>query len=125
MFRSAHVKMRNVKSVYIISLALFQYVFHFPNHDLFICPFHQFVPYVYRGGSRIISYGGAHLKKLRRTEGGAKILGVFRVKNHNFTPKIIFFSNFRGGARRVRPPPPGSAPGIHRGCIKAYPLHII
>ena len=26
--------------------------------------------------------GGAHLKKLRRAEGGAKIVGVFRVKNH-------------------------------------------
>ena len=26
---------------------------------------------------------GAHLKKLRRAEGGAKIVGVFRVKNHD------------------------------------------
>ena len=40
---------------------------------------------------------GAHLKKLRRAEGGARIFGVFRVKNH-------IFSNFRGSARRVRPP---------------------
>ena len=75
--------------------------------------------------------GGAHLKKLRRAEGGAKIFGVFRVKNHDFTPKnLIFpilggareifgvfhvknhvlrqknhiFTNFRGGARRVHPP---------------------
>ena len=83
---------------------------------------------------------GAHLKKLRRVEGGANMFGVFRVKNHDFTPKnhIIsiaeggtkifgvsrvknhdftptnhFFSNFRGGARRVRPPPPGSAPGFY------------
>ena len=75
--------------------------------------------------------GGAHLKKLRRAEGGAEIFGVFRMKNHDFTPKnLIFsncggrrenfwvfcvknhdftpknhiFSNFRGGARRVRPP---------------------
>jgi hypothetical protein len=32
--------------------------------------------------------GGAHLKKLRRAEGGAKIFGIFRVKNHDFTPKI-------------------------------------
>jgi hypothetical protein len=76
--------------------------------------------------------GGAHLKKLRRAEGGAKILGVFPVKNHYFTPKNHMFSNcegrrencwcisckksrfypkkikkksnFRGGARRVRPP---------------------
>ena len=47
---------------------------------------------------------GAQLKKLRRTKGGAKILGVFRVKNHDFTPKNHIFSNFRGGARRVRPP---------------------
>jgi hypothetical protein len=29
--------------------------------------------------------GGAHLKKLRRAEGDAEILGVFRVKNHDFT----------------------------------------
>ena len=93
-----------------------------------------------RGGSRISSYGGgAHLKKLRRAEGGAEIFGVFRVKNHDFTPKnLIFyncggrrenfwvfcvknhdftpknhiFSNFRGGARRVRPPPPWIRPWI-------------
>ena len=38
-------------------------------------------------------------------------MGVFRVKNHDFTPKNHIFSNFRGRARRVRPPP-GSAPGI-------------
>ena len=51
-----------------------------------------------------------HVKKLRRAEGGAKIFGVFRVKNHDFTPKNLIFSNFRGGTRRVRPPP-GTAPG--------------
>jgi hypothetical protein len=32
-----------------------------------------------------------HLKKLRRAEGGAKIFGVFRVKNHDFTQKILIF----------------------------------
>ena len=76
--------------------------------------------------------GGAHLKILRRAEGGAKIFGVFRVKNHDFTPKnhifpilggareifgifhvknhdftpkkIIFFPILGGGPRRVRPP---------------------
>jgi hypothetical protein len=76
--------------------------------------------------------GGAHLKKLRRAEGGANIFGVFRVKNHDFTPqnhifpilgegarnfwgisceksrfyakKIIFIPILGGGARRVRPP---------------------
>ena len=46
--------------------------------------------------------GEGHLKQSRRAEGGAKIVGVFRVKNHDFTTKkIIFvFSNFRG-ARHV------------------------
>ena len=44
-------------------------------------------------------------------EGGANIFGVFRVKNHDFTPKYLFFSNFRGGAGCAPPPPPVSAPG--------------
>ena len=36
--------------------------------------------------------GGAYLNKLCGAEGGAKIVGVFRVKNHDFTPKNhIFF----------------------------------
>ena len=39
--------------------------------------------------------------------------GVFRMKNHDFTPKNHIFSNLGGGgggARRVcPPPPPGSA----------------
>jgi hypothetical protein len=49
---------------------------------------------------------GAHLKKLHRAEGSVKIVGVFRVKNHDFTPKNHIFSNFRGGGgtRRVRLP---------------------
>ena len=51
--------------------------------------------------------GGAHLKKLRLAEGGAKIFGVFRVKNHDFTPKNHMYSNFRGA-----PGAPGSAPGL-------------
>ena len=83
--------------------------------------------------------GGAHLKKLRRAEGGANMFGVFRVKNHDSTPKnhIIsncgggrenfwsisceksrfyanksyFFSNFNG-ERAPGAPPPGSAPGF-------------
>ena len=54
--------------------------------------------------------GGAHLKKLRRAEGGAKNFGVFRVKNHDFTPKFHIFSNFRGSA--VRAPPPLDPPLI-------------
>jgi hypothetical protein len=34
---------------------------------------------------------GEHFKKLCRAEEGAKMFGVFRVKNHDFTPKNIFF----------------------------------
>ena len=40
---------------------------------------------------------GAHLKNSRRAEGGAKIFGVFRVKNHDFMQKNHIFSNFSGG----------------------------
>jgi hypothetical protein len=39
---------------------------------------------------------GAHLKQLRRAEGGAKIFRVFRVKNHDFTQKNLTFSNCGG-----------------------------
>ena len=49
---------------------------------------------------------GAHLKKILRAEGGAKILVVFRVKNHDFTPKNHIFSNFRGGGCAPGAPPP-------------------
>ena len=42
---------------------------------------------------------GAHLKKLRRVEGGAKTFGVFRVKNHDFTPKKSYFFQLRREAR--------------------------
>jgi hypothetical protein len=38
---------------------------------------------------------GAHLKKLRRAEGGAKIVGVFRMKNQDFTPKNHIFFQLR------------------------------
>jgi hypothetical protein len=37
---------------------------------------------------------GAHLKKLLRAEGGAKIVGGFRVKNHDFTTKKSYFFSF-------------------------------
>ena len=55
-------------------------------------------------GFQVGGEGGAYLKQLRRAEGGAKNFGVFRVKNHDFTPKNHIFSNFRGGARLVRHP---------------------
>jgi hypothetical protein len=43
-------------------------------------------------------------------EGGAKIIGVFRVKNHDFTPKNHIFSNFRGARTGCAPPPPLDPP---------------
>ena len=96
----------------------------------------------FQGRIQDFKLGGAHLKKLRRAEGGAKLLGYFvwkitilRQKIILFSiaeggakilgyfvwkitilrQKIIFFSNFRGGARRVRPPPPESAPAFVQG----------
>ena len=54
---------------------------------------------------------GAYLTKLRRAKGGAKIVKVFPVENHDLTPKNHIFSNFRGG-RRAGAPPPGSAPAM-------------
>ena len=47
---------------------------------------------------------------------GAKIVGVFRVKNHDFTPKNLIFSNFRGGARWVRVSPPWIRPCVRTTC---------
>ena len=37
-------------------------------------------------------------------EGGANNFGIFRVKNHDFTPKNHIFSNFSGGAPPLDPP---------------------
>ena len=45
--------------------------------------------------------GWAHLKKLRRAEGGAKIFGVFRVKNHDFTQKNVIFPILGGGGGEI------------------------
>ena len=66
----------------------------------------------YTGADPGFQVRGYALKKLRRAQGGAKIVGVFRVKNHDFSPKHHIFSNFRGGGARTGcvPPPPGSAP---------------
>ena len=41
-----------------------------------------------------------NLKKLRRAEGGTNIFGVFRVKNHDYTPKNHIFP-ILGGAREI------------------------
>ena len=49
-------------------------------------------------------------------EGGAKIFGVFRVKNHDFTPKNHIFSNFRGagGAGYTPRLDPPLEPSLHK-----------
>ena len=52
-----------------------------------------------------IKPGGVQLKKLCQAEEGTKFVGVFRVKNHDFTPKNHIFSNFRVC-------PPESAPAL-------------
>jgi hypothetical protein len=54
---------------------------------------------------------GAHLKKLRRAEGGAKNFGVFRVKITILRQKILFFP-ILGGGWAPPPPHPGSDPGF-------------
>ena len=40
--------------------------------------------------------GGGQFKTLRRAEGGANIFGLFRVKNHDFTPKNNISSHCGG-----------------------------
>ena len=64
---------------------------------------------IYQGRIQDFKLGGGHLKKLRQAEGGAKIFGVFRVKNHDFTPKILIFP-ILGGARAGCDPPPLDPP---------------
>ena len=54
----------------------------------------------FQGRIQDFKLGGAHLKKLRRAEGGAKIFGVFRVKNHDFTPKNLIFFQLRRETRK-------------------------
>ena len=61
---------------------------------IFIC--FEYINVLITGADPGFQVRGAHLKKLRRAEGGAKIFGVFRVKNHDFTPKNHIFFNCRG-----------------------------
>ena len=49
---------------------------------------------MFQGRIQDFKLGGVHLKKMRRAEGDAKIVGVFRVKNHDFTPKKSYFFKF-------------------------------
>ena len=54
----------------------------------------------YSGADPGFQARGGAFKKLRRAEGGAKIVEVFRVKNHYFTPKNHISSNC--GGRRTK-----------------------
>ena len=69
---------------------------------------------------------GAHFKKLRRAEGGAKIVGVFRVKNHDFTPKKSYFFPILGrgvpGAPSPLCPPLEPSYIYSQTCIKRSSL---
>ena len=71
---------------------LFLFIFYFYHGMLFI-------NMSLSGADPGFQVRGAHLKKLHRAEGGANFFWVFRVKNHDFTPKNHIFSNFRGGGR--------------------------
>jgi hypothetical protein len=62
-------------------------------------------PTIYAGADPGFQVRGAHLKKLRRAEGGTKIFGVFRVKNHDFTPKKSYFFPILGGGGAPGAPP--------------------
>ena len=96
------------------------------NHSLFALKLllhcvQNYENMITQGRIQDFKLGGAHLKKLRRAEGGAKTFGVFRVKNHDYTPKnhifsncggrrekrvkILIFSKYRGNARWVTLPP--------------------
>jgi hypothetical protein len=53
----------------------------------------------YPGADPGFQVRGAHLEKLRRVEGGAKFVGVFRVKNHDFAQKKSYSFQLRREAR--------------------------
>ena len=74
-----------------------------------------------RGGG-----GGGALKKITPSGGRREnFWGISCEKSRFYAKKSYFFSNFRGGARRVRPPL-GSAPGyicsLYNGIISRYIL---
>jgi hypothetical protein len=60
--------------------------------------------YQYQGRIQDLKLGGGGLKKIAPSGGRRENFGVFRVKNRDFTPKNLIFSNFRGGGG-------GGAPG--------------
>ena len=58
----------------------------------------MYILHHHQGRIQDFKLGGGALKKIAPSGGGANFVGVFRVKNHDFTPKNHIFSNFRGGA---------------------------
>ena len=71
----------------------------------------------YAGADLGFQARGGSFKKIAPSGGRRENFWVFRVKNHDFTPKKHhIFSNFRGGdgcaPRWIRPPPAGSAPDM-------------
>jgi hypothetical protein len=59
-------------------------------------------PYI-QGRIQDFKLGGA-LKRIAPSGGRRENVGVFRVKNHDFTPKNHIFSNFRGVRAGCDPP---------------------
>ena len=77
-----------LQTVYIVKILIFG------EFCLIVLPFSHSGSLHIPGADPGFQVRGAHLKKLHRAEGGAKIFGAFRVKNHDFTSKNYIFSNF-------------------------------
>ena len=56
----------------------------------------MYILHHHQGRIQDFKLGGGALKKIAPSGGGANIFGVFRVKNHDFTPKNHIFSNCEG-----------------------------
>ena len=99
-------------AIYFASISIiFQLTFWPVLDNVVVSVFHYI-----QGWIQDFKFGGAHLNKLRQAEGSVKIFGVFRVKNHDFMPKIHIFSNFRGG---------GGGEGVHPPWIRPwYRIHV-
>ena len=67
---------------------------------------------------------GVHLKKNAPSGGRSENFGVFRVKDHDFTPKKSYFFQFLGGGGAPGAPP-GSAPEYHYTFYNRYSQSLI
>jgi hypothetical protein len=85
-----NIYMRVTQSFYLIYHPLFDMpIFRWDDYGIRLMSLH-----LVQGRIHDFKLGRAHLKKLRRAEGGAKIFWVFRVKNHDFTSKKSYFFQF-------------------------------